>query len=337
MDVFQYVMFVIVGIAMLVWGADKFVEGAASTARKLDVSPLIIGLTIVSLGTSAPEILVAVMAAIDGSSTLAIGNAVGSNITNILLILGVTALLVPLTVQKRVVRIEMPILLLVTGAAVFMLVDMSLDRLDGIILVVGVLLFTGWVIYSAKHGAADIVPEETEETIHEDWSTGTAVMWLLIGLAILLGGSKLVVDGAVALAQMANVSQAVIGVTIVAIGTSLPELAASITGAKKGEHGLAIGNVVGSNMYNLLAVLGAAAVIQPEFFGNEPTIFFRDVLTMAGVTLLLYIMVKGFGGKGSQITRTKGIILLAGFVAFQIAVYLSATGAYPSGSMSVAT
>lgn len=313
MELFQNFLAILGGIAMLVWGADRFVEGAASTARRMNISALMIGLTIISLGTSAPEILVAVEAAMKGETGLAIGNAVGSNITNITLILGVTALIIPLAVTQRVKHVELPILFVITGLAIFLLSDYSLSRTDGIILLVGMLLLTCWMIYFAKQGHED---EVDTDGIHEEWSTGTSVFWLALGLAVLLAGSKLVVWGAVEVAVFFEIDKVVIGLTIIAIGTSLPELAASVTGALKGEHDIAIGNVVGSNMYNLLIVLGSAAVISPG--GIDQQIFMRDVLIMGGLTLLLLV----FAIK-KQVGRFSGMALLAAFVGYQVVIYLS--------------
>lgn len=315
MDLFLNLLAILGGIAMLVWGADRFVEGAASTARRLNVSALMIGLTIISLGTSAPEILVAIEAAMNGETGLAIGNAVGSNITNITLILGVTALIIPLTVKARIVRIELPILLLITAATILMLSDLSLDRIDGVILLGGMMLLVIFMVFYAKRGHADEMDID-DEMIHEEWTTKQSVFWLLLGLAILLGGSKLVVWGAVEVATVFGISKVVIGLTIVAIGTSLPELAASVTGALKGEHDIAIGNVVGSNMYNLLMVLGIAALIQPG--GLDSVTFNRDVLVMGALTSLLLVF-----AITKKVNRFSGGVLLGLFVAYQVTIYLS--------------
>lgn len=301
---------------MLVWGADRFVIGAAATARNLGVSPLIIGLTVVGFGTSAPEILVGSVAAWLGNPEIAVGNALGSNIANIGLILGLTAILVPLTVHSNILAREYPLLLLATlvGAAVIM--DGDLNRLDGVILLVmlGGLLY--WIVRVAlnERGGQDPMSAEFDAEIPEDMAQGRATTWLVIGLVALLASSRLLVWGATEIAVAFGISDLVIGLTIVAVGTSLPELAASIASARKNEPDIAIGNVIGSNMFNILAVLGVPVLIQPTAVSAE--VLTRDMPLTIGLTVLLYFIAVGNAGHG-RITRMEGGALLAIFLAYQ--------------------
>lgn len=314
------------GFALLVWGADRFVTGAAATARNLGVSPLIIGLTIVAFGTSAPEMLVSAMAAWAGNPGIAVGNALGSNITNIGLVLGITALLTPLAVRSETLRREFPILFAVTTLTLILLLDGELGRLDGVILLGGFGLMVYWLVGLGLREracdpavqACDPMQEEFAEEIPADMSTGRALFWLGLGLVVLLLSSRLLVWGAVNVAQHYGVSDLIIGLTIVAIGTSLPELAASVAGALKGEHDIAIGNVLGSNMFNLLAVLGLAGLIHP--LATPDGVMERDFPVMFGFTVLLFAFAYGFRGRG-RINRLEGGLLLAGFIAYLSLLY----------------
>ena len=322
-----FIAAVIAGFLLLVWGADRFVAGAAATARNLGVSPLIIGLTIVGFGTSAPEMLVSGVAAWQGNPGLGIGNAVGSNITNIGLVLGATALVYPLSVHSQVLSREFPILFAVTLFALVLFLDHEFGRLDGLLLLGGMVVMIYWMVAtglrSREEGAAagaeaDPMAEEYEAEIPADMSSGRAATWLVIGLLILLGSSKLLVWGAVGIAQAFGVSDLVIGLTIVAIGTSLPELAASVMGALKNEHDVAIGNIIGSNMFNLLAVLGLAGAIQPSVVG--PEVLTRDFMVMIGLTIALFATAYGFRGAG-RINRFEGALLLAAWLGYQGYIY----------------
>ena len=245
------------GFVLLIWSADRFVMGAAALARNLGASPLLIGLTIVGFGTSAPEILVSGMASLQGNPGLAIGNALGSNIANIGLILGITAIVVPLAVNSDVLRKEYPLLLIVSMVSYVLLMDDELGRMDGAILMLG--LFASMFIVvkiGQRRQQSDELAQEFTDEIPADMSTGRSIMWFCIGLVLLLIGSRLLVTGAVDIAKAFGVSDLVIGLTIVAVGTSLPELATSIASALKGEHEMAVGNILGSNLYNLLATSG---------------------------------------------------------------------------------
>ena len=255
---------ILAGFILLVWSADRFVEGAAATAKYAGMPSLLIGMVIVGFGTSAPEMVVSAMAAIDGNPDLALGNALGSNIVNTGLILGLTAIITPILVQSKIVRKEIPLLLLISSALGYFLWDGSLTRFESVLLLVGFFTLIGWSIYSAMRGKGDKLESEMDqELVEHEMPIKKAIFWLVIGLILLIVSSRVLVWGAVSIAEALGVSDLIIGLTIVALGTSLPELAASIIAVRKGEHDIAIGNVVGSNMFNLLAVVGIAGVISP--------------------------------------------------------------------------
>jgi cation:H+ antiporter len=312
---------IIAGFLLLIWSADRFICGAAATARNLNISPLIIGLTIVGFGTSAPEMLVAAIASADASPGLAIGNALGSNIANITLVLGMAALIMPLDVQSRILRKELPMLLLAMLLMLLVIEDNYLGRADGLILISSVLLLMWWVTRQALlNRADDALYEEYEKELPKPMSTRLALIWLAVGLVVLVVSSKLLVWGAVHIATEFGVSDLLIGLTIVAIGTSLPELAASIAGALKNEHDIAIGNVVGSNMFNTLAVMGIPGLIYPSTL--DAGVLDRDVPVVFMLTIALVIMAYGFRGPG-RINRIEGAILLSCFVGYQVLLYFT--------------
>ena len=312
---------VVAGFGLLVWGAERFVVGAAASARLLGVSPLLIGLTIVGFGTSAPEILVSMVASMQGNPGLAIGNAIGSNITNIALILGTTALVVPLAVNSLTMRREMPILIGTTLFAWLLLGDGELGFRDGLALLVGLLVMLGSVIYvGLTSRSKDPLATEYAAEIPTDMSLGKALLWLLAGGLVLLAGSRLLVWGSVEIAQHFGVSDLVIGLTIVALGTSLPELAASIASALKNEPDIAIGNVIGSNMFNLLAVLGIPGILSPGSI--DPDVLSRDMPIMVTLTVVMLVMAYGFRGKG-RINRLEGTLLLLAYVSYQTLLYFT--------------
>ncbi len=315
---------ILFGFVLLVWGADRFIVGAAALAHNLGVSSLLIGLTIVGFGTSAPEVLVSAMASWNGNSGLAIGNALGSNITNIALVLGMTALVIPLTVNSLTLKREYPMLLGVTLLATALMWDGELSIVDGVILfaVLVVVLFLLWRIAVAQR-QSDPLAREIDEEIPLDMPSGKAFWLFLFGLIVLLISSRMLVWGAVGIAHAFGVSDLIIGLTIVALGTSLPELAASISGAMKNEHDIAIGNVIGSNIYNLLAVLGMPALLAPGPF--EPAVLLRDVPVMLGLTLALFVMAYGFAGRPGRINRFEGAVLLAAFIGYQGFLFYSVT------------
>lgn len=313
-----------IGIVALIWGSDRFVAGAAATARNLSMPPLLIGLTVVSLGTSAPEILVSVTAAANGNTGLAIGNVIGSNITNIALVLGITALAAPLLVKSALLRSELPMLLIVTIISAALLFDGHLSRSDGVILlgmqIAVMFLLMRWTMKRSKAGADGLLVE-SDEDIPSDWSTGKALLWLAIGLFVLLVGSRMVVWAAVNIAEGFGVSELVIGLTIVALGTSLPELGASVTSALKGQHDIALGNILGSNLFNLLIVMGSAGVVGPAVV--ESIAISRDLPVMLGLTLLLVILAMSWRGRPARISRFDGGLFLAAFVAYECLLFYS--------------
>jgi len=314
---------IIAGLGLLSWSADRFVTGASGLARGFGVAPLIIGLTIVAFGTSAPEMLVSAMAAWQDNSGIAIGNAVGSNIANMALVLGVAALIAPLTVHSQTLNREYPLMLVVMLVALALLWNGVLSRLDGSILLAGMVVLVFWTIHLARSAPPDD-PLETEFSakLPETVSLG-ATWWLLLsGLILLLISSRLLVWGAVGIAQAFGVSDLVIGLTIVAVGTSLPELAASVAAVRKGEHDIAVGNVVGSNLFNILAVLGIAGVIGPG--GFDAAVLTRDFPLMIGLAIALYIMARGLRNSGhGSIRRWAGGVLVAVFVSYQLWIFFA--------------
>ena len=305
---------VLVGLTLLIWGADRFVHGAAAMARNLGVAPLMIGLTIVSFATSAPEILVSVVAALRGEPGLAVGNAIGSNIANIGLVLGTVALIRPIELKSATLRREMPALLAVSLLTVALFLDSALNRIDGFVLLTGLVIVIIWLVrLGLRSSATDPLQADFDAEIPKDMKMWIAVTWLLVGLVTLLIGAELLVDGASAIARAVGVSEVVIGITLVALATSLPELAVSAVSAIKGEYGLAIGNIVGSNIFNLLAVIGVAAAIQPAVL--PPTVLSLHIFVMVAFTLVLFAMTYEYDGRGA-ISRFEGVMLVTAYLAF---------------------
>jgi cation:H+ antiporter len=302
------------GLALLVWSADRFVDGSAATARYFGMPPLLIGMVVVGFGTSAPEMVVSAISASQGNPGIALGNAYGSNITNIALILGLTSLISPIAVHSQVLRKELPILTAITALAAWQLWDGDVTRTEALVLL-GV--FSGlmtWTIMQGLRGKADPLGSEMEQQLQvHAMPLNRALIWLVVGLVLLIVSSRILVWGAVKIAQGFGVSDLIIGLTIVAIGTSLPELASSIIALRKGEHDLALGNVIGSNLFNTLAVVGIAGVIHPMSVG--PEVFSRDILVMAVLTISLFVIGYGFRGPG-RINRFEGAVLLACYVGY---------------------
>lgn len=306
----------IVGFVLLVWSADKFVDGAAATAKHLGMPALLIGILVVGFGTSAPEMVVSAIAAYEGNPSLALGNALGSNIVNIALILGVTALIAPIAVHSKIIKKELPLLIVIVLLSGFLLFDNSLTFVEGVVLLGGFAALVVWSIYAALQSKRDTFATEVNAEIQEEgMSLKQGIFWLVLGLVLLIVSSRILVWGAVNIAVEFGVSDLIIGLTIVALGTSLPELAASTMAARKGEHDIAIGNIVGSNMFNILAVIGIATVIHPaQALASE--IFQRDWSIMFLVTLMLFAMVYSFRGEAGKISRIKGAILVLCYVAY---------------------
>jgi len=310
---------IVAGLVLLVWSADRFVEGASSISRHLGVSAMIIGITVIGFGTSAPEILISVIAVLEDTPDLAIGNALGSNIANIGLILGVTALIAPLPIAKITFSREFPLLLFATAVMGWCLYDGVLDTLDGSLLLTLLGLMLWYLVRSHRlEGEATLERNELNQDKQQDISFSASAGWLLLGLIILVGSSKLLVWGATEVAHTLGISELIIGLTIVALGTSLPELAASIVSVRKGEPDLAIGNIIGSNLFNSLAVIGIPAVITR--FSIDTLAVTRDLPVVIVLTLLLFGLSR-FPTASRGLSRLKGFWLLAGFVIYQLYLY----------------
>lgn len=312
---------VVAGFILLVWGADRFVLGASATARNFGVSPLIVGLTIVGFGTSAPEMLVSGVAAYQGNPGISIGNALGSNITNIALVLGITALVVPLTVHSAIIKRELPILLLVMVLALLLMVDDDLGRSDGLLLLLGMCLMIFWVVRLGlrERNTADLMSSEFDAEMPSEMTTLRATIWLVIGMVVLFASSQMLVWGAVNIAHAFGVSDLIIGLTIIAIGTSLPELAASVMSALKNEHEMALGNIIGSNMFNILGVMALPGLIFPSALPDG--VLTRDFPMMLGLTVALMLMAYGFRGRDGKINRIEGGLLLAAYSGYMYLLY----------------
>lgn len=312
----------IIGFVVLVFSADRFVEGAASIAKHFHVPPLVIGMVIVGFGTSAPEMLVSALASIDGSSGIALGNAYGSNISNIALILGVTALIMPITVEKAVLKKELPVLLLLTVIAATELYDGYFSRLDAVILFTPFFVFMFRAVQKGLQNKKNNKKEDNNKEIKDiNFSSLKAYGNLLGGLIFLLGSSKLLVWGATEIAHILGVSDLVIGLTVVAIGTSLPELASSVIAALKKENDIALGNIIGSNMFNTALVAGIAGIINPSEIPKG--IFPRDIGFMTALTLSLFIL--GYSRKGNgKIGKIGGTILFTAYISYTAYIAVSA-------------
>lgn len=312
---------IIGGLFLLIWSADRFVDGAAATARHFGMPQLLIGIVIIGFGTSAPEMIVSALSAINGNPGIALGNAYGSNITNIALILGLTALIVPLAVNSQVLKQELPILILVTALSAYLLIDGDISRIDAWILLSVFFIYMAWTIWHGLQHKDDSLAADVKDELQAQtyMPLAKALMWVAIGLALLMGSSQLLVWGAVEVAHYFGVSDLIIGLTIVAVGTSLPELASSIMAARKNEVDLAVGNIIGSNLFNTLAVVGIAGAISPMHAGQE--IFTRDMLVMSVLTLLLLIF--GLGKKG-QINRIKGLVFLLMYIGYNLYLFQTA-------------
>ncbi|WP_218310203.1 calcium/sodium antiporter [Alteromonas antoniana] len=309
------VLIFIAGLAVLSWSADRFVYGASALAKNIGISPMMIGLTIVAMGSSAPEIVVSAIASANGNMNTAVGNAMGSNITNIALVLGITALVKPLCVSSTTLKRELPVLIVISLIAISFMYDGKLAHYEGMILLglfVFMLAAMAWL--SLQVDKEDPLMAETADEIPKNVSTGSAVIWIGVGLVLLPLSAHFLVDSAVYIARAFGVSDLVIGLTIIALGTSLPELAASIAGVMKGEDDLALGNIIGSNIFNLLAVLGMPGLIAPGLL--DPDAYNRDMWVMLGLTLLLFLF--SFNLKGNRkITRVEGSLFVCCFIGYQ--------------------
>lgn len=305
MDIIMNVGLLVVGFVMLIKGADWFVDGACGIAKRLGIPELVIGLTIVAMGTSAPEAAVSISAAFKGSADITIGNIVGSNILNILIILGLTSLIAALSVAKSTVKIEIPFMLITTLLLWFLGKDGTISFVDGIILWVFFLIYLAYLFYLSKADSS-VEAEHVDEYQEEPMTLMRAGVLVLFGVALIVLGSNLAVDGATELARLFGLSERFIGLTIVALGTSLPELVTSISAARKGNADIAIGNIVGSNIFNILFVVGTSAIIIDVPFSHA---FTPDMCVATGAVLLLWLCCVLF----KKLNRFGGILMLIGY------------------------
>ena len=317
------ILILLLSLIILVWSADTFVFGASALARNLGISPMIIGLTIVAMGSSAPEMMIAATASLQGNPDTAIGNAIGSNITNIALVLGLTALFNPLTVSSSTIKREIPLILIITAIATYMLANSNFSFNEGLILIIGFVLYIATLLFvtlkrSKENPIDDKMVIEAEQEVPDGVSTKHSVIWLIVGMILLPLSASFLVDSSIFIAKAFGISDLVIGLTVIAIGTSLPELAASIMSIIKKEDDLALGNIIGSNIFNILAVLSLAGLISPGNIDNAAAV--RDAPFMLATTFLLFILCFSRGGK-FRITRAKGLLLLAVFIGYQVLLF----------------
>ncbi len=314
----QIVIFII-GLVALSWSADRFVYGASALAKNFGIAPMMIGLTIVAMGSSAPEIVVAATASFTGATDTAVGNALGSNITNIALVLGITALIKPLLVSSSTLKRELPVMLIVTLIAVYFIADSEISLIEGVVLItLFVLVIAGMAVLSLTVEKNDPLMAETDSEIPDNVPTSTAIFWVIVGLILLPLSAHFLVESAVFIARYFGISELVIGLTIIAIGTSLPELAASIAGVMKGEDDLALGNIIGSNIFNLLAVLAMPGLIAPGIIDGAAAS--RDSLVMLGLSVLLFVFCFNLRGTRS-INRIEAVIFIGIFIAYQFILF----------------
>ncbi len=301
------VLILVFGFVLLAWSADRLVVGASRLAQQLRISPLTIGITIVALGTSLPEIMVSVYAALYGNPDLAIGNVIGSNIANIGLVLGVTVLVVPLTIKPKLLLVELPLLFLVMVLFLLLIVDGVLGRYDGFVLLIIFIFLIYWLLKRAKPYDAELHFEfDSKLSLTKGW------LWFVVGIVFLPLSSHLIVSNASLLARHFGVSELVVGLTIMALGTSLPELATAVMGAVRKQYDLVVGNVIGSNIFNLVAVLCLPALIRP--IGVSNLVLLRDLPIMFVITVMLYLLI--LFGTGRRLSRWHGFLLVFFYVAY---------------------
>ena len=319
MSLIVSLVYLLVGFVLLVWSADRLVAGASALARNFGVSALVVGVTIVGFGTSAPEMVVSALASLEGNPSLAVGNALGSNIANVGLILGLTCLLYPMSVERSTCFREIPALAAVTALTALLMIDGSLSRIDGVILAGGLALFIAAMLYRGRREVdLDPATQALMNEISQDMTNRAATVWTLVGLLVLPLSAQILVTGAIEMATLLGVSEAVIGLTIVALGTSLPELAAAMASALRKEDDLCIGNILGSNLFNLLGVLGIAALIHPMTI--ESLLIVRDLPVMA----FTFLMLAGMAVFAGRIGRVSAGVLLATYVIYQFVVFQQA-------------
>jgi cation:H+ antiporter len=320
------ILMLIAGLALLVVGAEALVRGASKLAAIVGIPPLIIGLTIVAYGTSSPEMAVSVMSSFSGQADIAVGNVVGSNIFNVLCILGISALVAPLVVAQQLIRLDVPIMIGVSGLMLLFGLDGKIGRSDGIILFLGAIIYTVFLIYQGRKEQNPEVQQEYENNCPER-EPGTPIVWIinlgyiLGGLVLLVLGSRWLVDSATTIARSIGVSELVIGLTIVAAGTSLPELATSVIASFKGERDIAVGNVVGSNIFNILAVLGLSGAVAPDGITVSNAVLRFDLPVMIAVAIACLPIFF----TGSVISRKEAVVFLGYYIAYSIYLILDST------------
>jgi len=320
--VFLAILATVVGLAALAWSADRFVDGAAAVARYLGMPSLLVGMLVIGFGTSAPELVVSGFAAAGGQPELAFGNALGSSIANIGLILGVTAIVTPVLVHRGIVRKELPVLLGVTVLLGVLMLDRQLSRADAVVLVVVLAALITWSILEARRAPGDSLAKDVEaEAVEHPLSRKAAWIWLGAGLVMLVISSRVLVWGAVGIATELGWSELVIGLTVVALGTSAPELASSIAAARKGQNDLALGNVIGSNLFNTLGVVGLAGLIAPAGVSSE--LLTRDIPVALAFALALVLFALWPLGRG-RVTRIEGGLLVIGYVVYMAVLFATA-------------
>ncbi len=321
-----YSILLLVGFLILFKSADQFVIGAVATAKNLDISPMVIGLTVVALGTSAPEIFVAIAASLRGEAELAIGNAIGSNIANVGMVLGITAMIVPLPFKPEVLRNDLPIMIVVTLCAGAALYDLQLTPLDGVLLLSGLVLFLLRIFLESKKSTTDKIsspPKIDELSGFPEMSMPKAALNLVLSLVFLLLSAELLVYSVVAIARLMGVSELIIGLTVIAVGTSLPELVVSVTGAIKGQTDLAVGNIIGSNIFNILTVLAVPCLLAPTQFDSD--LLWRDYGVMLGMALIMAVFAYGILSR-ALITRWEGLLLFLIWCTYLTSLYYTNAG-----------
>lgn len=317
----------IIGLVLLVWSSDIFIDGASSVAKHMSISPLIIGVVVLGFGTSSPEILVSIHASLDNSPALAIGNVIGSNIANIALVLGVTAMVSPIIVKSSLLKQEFPIVIAVSFLGIILMLDGDLDETDGIILLITLIITMIWMIKANKQtniNDKSLDPDPLKTEIIQELnqlkkiSLSKSITMLISGIIVLIISANLMVTGAIDIAKYFNIPDLIIGLTIIAIGTSLPELAAAIAAAKKSETELMIGNILGSNLFNILAVLAMPALISPSTVDKTALLIDYPIMLMLTVVMMVIALPKN--GK-SVIRRWVGFLLTLSFVAYLVLIY----------------
>lgn len=327
------IIFFVAGLVFLIVGAEALVRGSSRLAAIFGISPLIIGLTVVAFGTSSPELAVSVKSALSGQTSIAVGNVVGSNIFNVLFILGLSAIIVPLVVSKQLIRIDVPLMIALSFAVLLLSLDGGFSRTDGLMLVVGLFIYIGFLIYQGRKDSAELRQQQADEgavTAKSVWVKNIALV--VGGLVLLVIGSRWLVDSAVAFAQYLGVSELVVGLTIVAAGTSLPEVVTSVIAAIRGERDIAVGNIVGSNIFNIMGVLGLASIVAPAGIEVSAAVVWFDIPVMIAVALACLPIFF----TGGIISRTEGVVLLGYYIAYTVYLVLAASHHQALASFSTA-